>query len=75
MKRLKLMLDESQWAIARGILEEAGIPFSNSNEQFASLYPGPAIGAFQREILLRDEDYEEAERLLTEYFREPPSDS
>ena len=70
MKRLKLMMDEIQLAIARGILEEAGIPFSFLNEQFSSLYPGPAIGAFQREIQVRDEDYETAQGLLVDFFSE-----
>jgi hypothetical protein len=69
MKRIKLVLDEVQWAMVRGILQEAGIPFSILNEQFSSLYPGPAVGAFGREILVADEDYEEARERLDEFFR------
>ena len=72
MKRLRLMLDEMQWAIARGILEEAGIPFSFLNEQFSSLYPGPSIGPFQREVRVRDEDYETARGLLVDFFADSP---
>jgi len=69
MKRIKLVLDEVQWALAKGILEEAGIPFSILNEQFSSLYPGPAVGAFGREILVAEEDEEQARDLLTEFFK------
>jgi hypothetical protein len=69
MKRIKLVLDEVQWAMVRGILQEAGIPFSILNEQFSSLYPGPAVGAFGREILVADEDYGEARERLDEFFQ------
>ena len=69
MKRIKLVLDEVQWSIAKGILEEAGIPFSILNEQFASLYPGPSLGAFAREILVADEDYEKARERLDDFFK------
>jgi hypothetical protein len=55
--------------MVRGILEEAGIPFSILNEQFSSLYPGPAVGAFGREIVVAEEDEEEARELLTEFFK------
>jgi len=68
MKRIKLVLDEVQWSIAKGILEEAGVPFSILNEQFSSLYPGPALGAFGREILVADEDYEKARERLDDFF-------
>lgn len=70
MKRLKLMLDEVRWSIARGMLEEAGIQFSILNEQFSSLYPGMAVGAFQREVMVADEDYERANELLHEFFND-----
>lgn len=70
MRRLKLMLDEVQWSIARGILEEAGIRFSILNEQFSSLYPGMAVGAFEREVTVADEDYERAHELLHEFFHD-----
>ena len=69
MKRIKLVLDEVQWSIAKGILEEAGIPFSILNEQFSSLYPGPALGAFAREILVADEDDEMARERLDEFLQ------
>ncbi|HET6464021.1 MAG TPA: DUF2007 domain-containing protein [Nitrospiria bacterium] len=69
MKRIKLVLDEVQWSIAKGILEEAGVPFSILNEQFSSLYPGPALGAFGREILVADEDYEKARERLDDFFK------
>lgn len=68
MKRLKLALDDLQWVMARGILKEAGIRFSVLNEQFSSLYPGPAIGAFQREIMIADENYDQAKELLDDFF-------
>jgi len=69
MKRIKLVLDEVQWSIAKGILEEAGIPFSVLNEQFSSLYPGPSLGAFAREILVADEDYDKARERLDDFFQ------
>ncbi|MEK6576040.1 MAG: DUF2007 domain-containing protein [Nitrospirota bacterium] len=70
MKRIKLILDEVQWSIAREVLEETEIPFSIINEQFSSLYPGIAVGAFGRDILVEDEDYERARELLHEFFDE-----
>ena len=70
MKRIKLILDEVQWSIAREVLEETEIPFSIINEQFSSLYPGIAVGAFGRDILMEDEDYERARELLHEFFDE-----
>lgn len=70
MKRIKLILDEVQWSIAREILEEAEIPSSIINEQFSSLYPGIALGAFGRDILVEDEDCERARKLLHEFFGE-----
>jgi hypothetical protein len=66
MKRIKLLLNEVQWAMARGILEESGIRFSILNEQFSSLYPGTALGAFGREVLVADEDEEKTRDLLNE---------
>lgn len=70
MKRIKLILDEVQWSIAREVLGEAEIPFSIINEQFSSLYPGIAVGAFGRDILVENEDYERARELLHEFFDE-----
>ena len=70
MKRITLILDEVQWSIAREVLKEAGITFSILNEQFSSLYPGIAVGAFGRDILAADEDYERACELLHEFFDE-----
>ncbi|HUK55278.1 MAG TPA: DUF2007 domain-containing protein [Nitrospiria bacterium] len=69
MKRIKLVLNEVQWALAKEILAEAGIPFSILNEQFSSLYPGPAVGAFAREIVVADEDDEKARELLDGFFK------
>ena len=68
MKRIKMTLNEVQWAMARGILEEAGIPFSILNEQFSSLYPGMALGAFGREVLVAEEDYDKTRELLNEFL-------
>lgn len=68
MKRIKLILNEVQWSVAKGILEEAGIPFSILNEQFSSLYPGVALGAFGREIIVSDEDEEKAREQLSEFL-------
>ena len=70
MKRLRLPLDDMQWAIAKGILKEADIPFSTPNEQFLSLFPGGAVGAFERELRVADEDYEQAYELLHDFFNE-----
>ncbi len=70
MKRIKLTLNEVQWSIARGVLEEEEIPFSIINEQFSSLYPGIALGAFGRDILVEDEDYERTTKLLHEFLDE-----
>ncbi len=70
MKRLKVVLTDLEWTIAAGILEEAGIPFSVLNEQFSSLYPGARLGAFEREILVADEQYDEARDLLHDFFSE-----
>jgi Putative prokaryotic signal transducing protein len=68
MRRIKLILNEVQWPLAEGILKEAGIPFSILNAQFSSLYPGVALGAFAREILVEDEDEERARELLSEFL-------
>jgi len=68
MKRIKLLLNEVQWAMARGILEESGIRFSILNEQFSSLYPGTGLGAFGREVLVADEDEKKALELLNEFM-------
>ncbi|HTN42399.1 MAG TPA: DUF2007 domain-containing protein [Nitrospiria bacterium] len=68
MKRIKLVLNDVQWSLVRGILEEAGIRYSILNEQFSSLYPGPALGAFAREILVADEDEAKARGRLEEFF-------
>lgn len=70
MKRINLILDEVQWSIAKGILEEAGISYSILNEQFSSLYPGMAVGAFGREILVEDDNYERTIELLNGFFGE-----
>lgn len=70
MKRIKLILDEIQWSIAREILEEAEIPFSIINEQFSGLFPGMAVGAFERDIIVADEDYAGARELLHDFFDE-----
>jgi len=64
MKRIKLILNDVQWSMAEGILTESGIPYSIMNEQFSSLYPGLALGAFAREVLVADEDYNRAQDLL-----------
>lgn len=74
--RLNFMLDEVRWAMAKGFLEEEGIPFTALNEQFSSLYPGPAIGAFQREILIPASEEKRVREGLAELFSEespPPS--
>jgi Putative prokaryotic signal transducing protein len=68
MKRIKLILNEVQWSVAKGMLEEAGIPFSVLNEQFSSLYPGVGLGAFGREIIVADEDEEKARERLGEFL-------
>lgn len=68
MKRITLVLNDVQWAMARGILEEAGVRFSILNEHFSSLYPGIALGAFGREVLVADEDYEKTRELLNAFF-------
>jgi len=68
MKRIKLLLNEVQWAMARGILEESGIRFSILNEQFSSLYPGTGLGAFGREVLVADDDEPKARELLNEFM-------
>ncbi len=68
MKRIKLNLNDVQWAMAKGILEEANIRFSILNEHFSSLYPGMALGAFGKEILVSDEDDEKVRELLKEFF-------
>jgi hypothetical protein len=68
MKRIKLVLNDVQWSMFQGILDEAGIGFSILNEQFSSLYPGPALGAFAREILVADEDEAKTRELLEEFF-------
>jgi len=68
MKRIRLVLNDVQWSMVRGILDEAGIQYSILNEQFSSLYPGPALGAFAREILVADEDEEKARERLDEFF-------
>jgi hypothetical protein len=64
MRRLKVMTDPVQWSLAESLLEQAGIAFRLTNEQFTSLYPGIGLGAFQREILVEDEDYDEADAIL-----------
>ena len=72
MKRLRLLLDEGQWAIFRGILEEEGIRFTAINEQFSSLYPGPSVGAFQREVFIEDENLKPAKQLLEDFLNSHP---
>lgn len=71
MKRIKLILNEVQWSLAKEILKEAGVEYSILNEQFASLYPGPGLGAFAREILVNDEDEVKTRELLKEFFEQP----
>lgn len=57
-------MDPVQWSLAESLLEQAGIGYRVSNEQFASLYPGIGLGAFQRELLVDDRDYDEAEAIV-----------
>lgn len=57
-------MDPVQWSFAASLLDEAGIAYRLTNEQFASLYPGIGLGAFQRELLVDDADFDEAEAIL-----------
>lgn len=68
MKRLQLRLDQGQYAIFQGILDSEGIEFSTINEQFSSLYPGVHLGAFQIDLMVKDEDYNRVQDLLKEFL-------
>ena len=72
MKRLNLMMDAGQWAFFRTILESENIHFSPIGERWLSLYPGPAVGAFQREVLVADQDFDKAQELVNDFLSEPP---
>ena len=68
MKRFTLSLDMWQWALFRSMLEQEGIRFATANEQFASLFPGMGVGAFQRELLVEDADFDRATAFLKEFL-------
>jgi len=53
-------------ALWRGLLERAGIPAFLADQQVNALYGG----VLNIEVVVRDEDYDEARRLLDEARRE-----
>ena len=65
-------MDAGQWAFFQTILQTEEIRFTPIGEHFLSLYPGPAIGAFQREILVAEEDFDKAQELVNDFLSEPP---
>ncbi len=75
VKSLKLIMNEVQWALAQSVLQQAGIRFTIVGEQFASLYPGPGVGAFQKQLLVADEDVDEAKALLHAFVQDVPTTS
>jgi hypothetical protein len=50
-------------ALWLGVLERAGIPAYLADQQMAAVYPG-ILGGIK--VVVRDEDYDEARRLLDE---------
>jgi hypothetical protein len=72
MKHLFTSPDSAQVGLARSILEAARIPCEVRNEAVSQALP---ILPCASEIWVRDEDYDEAHRLLTETAREDTSAS
>jgi hypothetical protein len=63
MKRLFSSTDSGQVGLIRSLLASADIPFEVRNEASSQLVPG---WAFREELWVRDEDYEDAARLVAE---------
>ena len=72
MKRLTASLDSAQIGVAHSILQAAGIPCELRNDIISQAIPSLP---FAPELWVRDEDYEEAARLIAippdEYSHHP----
>jgi hypothetical protein len=63
MKRLFSSADSAQVGLIRSLLAAADIPFEVRNEALSQLAAGLV---FEEELWVRDEDYEDAARLVAE---------
>ncbi len=68
MKQLFTSADSAQLGLARSVLEAAGIPCEVRNEGVSQAFPSVP---FASELWVRDEDYEEATRLLASDQSQP----
>ena len=68
MKRIFASLDSTQFGLARSVLETAAIHCEVRNEMVSQALPN---AAFASELWVRDEDYDEAARLLAGVQGEP----
>ena len=70
MKHLLTLIDSTQVGLARSVLEAAEIPCEVRNETVSQAFPSLP---FAPELWVREQDYEEAKRLLDD--AQPPETS
>ena len=68
--------NESELTLLKSILDSEGITYFVRNDNFGSLEVGPRIGLFNAKMIeVQDDQYEQANELLSDYFEKTKKES